>query len=60
MGLFDFFKSHNKEIRSQLEWRKNGFHPMFEEVARYIVSKKNLSQNKKYEKNTFMMAIRIG
>tara|TARA_Y100000766_G_C18898828_1_gene602324 strand:+ start:1260 stop:2075 length:816 start_codon:yes stop_codon:yes gene_type:complete len=44
MGLFDFFKSHNKEIRSQLEWRKNGFHPMFEVVARYIVSKKKCTQ----------------
>lgn len=40
MGLFDFFKSHNKEIRSQLEWRENGFFPMFEVVARYIVSQK--------------------
>lgn len=40
MGLFDFFKSHKKEIRSQLEWRENGFFPMFEVVARYIVSQK--------------------
>ena len=40
MGLFDFFKSHNKEIRSQLEWRECGFFTMFEEVARYIVSQK--------------------
>ena len=44
MGLFDFFKSHNKEIRSPLEWEKNGFHPMFEVVARYIVFKKRCKE----------------
>jgi regulator of replication initiation timing len=37
-GIVDKFKY--KEIRSQSEWEKNGFHPMFESVARHIVSKK--------------------
>ena len=40
MGLFDFFKSKYKEIRSESEWYNNGFDPMFEKFSRYIVSKK--------------------
>ncbi len=35
-----YIKSFTKKIRTESEWEENGFYPEFENIARYIVSKK--------------------
>ena len=65
-GVYLFFKGiiykfKYKEIRSQSEWEKNGFHPMFESVARHIVSKRECTEfdiTKKFQNHSIKFSYR--